>query len=290
MKKLMIFLLTLVLISSCQRFNNADKKANHAERIVLISKQYTEIIHALGAEKDVVAVDLSSIYPEKVKKLPTVGYHRALSIEGLLAAKPTLIMHDGINSLGPDHIVKQIMDLEIPMKTFHTKAKDVASTKALIHEIANYFHKEAAADSLCKILDNQINEARKNATKFTEKPRVLVVHFGRASNVYLVMSNGGAVGKMIAWAGAEMAVPDTSGMQHLSAEIISEYNPDVILLTDYGYDRLGSDEKIKELPGISSTAAALNNRIYRVNECDMVYLGPRSGAITLALQKLIHQR
>jgi len=81
-------------LSGCSRFTNEDDKKDQKERIVCIAKQYSEIIYALGADQDIVAVDVSSTYPPQIKKLPTVGYHRALSAEGILAAKPTLILHD----------------------------------------------------------------------------------------------------------------------------------------------------------------------------------------------------
>lgn len=272
----------------CGRFGNQDEKQNNKERIVVISKQYCEIIYALGAEKDIVAVDVSSVYPPEVKKLPTVGYHRALSLEGILSAKPTLILTNGWKEMGPEHIVKQLKDLKIPMKFFSTKTVNIDSTKALIKEMGSYFQKEEKADSLCKKLDTEIKTAVENAKQYSDTPKVLIIHFGRASNIYLVISRKGAAGKMIEWAGGTMAVTDTSGMKQLSAEVVSKYDPDVILLTDFGYDRLGSPEKIKELPGIGSTRAARNNRIYRVEEHDLIYLGPRTGENTLKLQKLIH--
>jgi len=84
-------------------------------------------------------------------------------------------------------------------------------------------------------------------------------------------------------------VDDERGMRQLSAEVVAASNPDVILLTDFGYDRLGTNQKIMELPGIAGTKAAQNNRIYRVEEHDMVYIGPRTGENVLMLQKLIHQ-
>ena len=51
---------------------------------------------------------------------------------------------------------------------------------------------------------------------------------------------------MIEWAGGEMAI-ESDGMQRMaSPEIIAQANPDVILVTDFGYDRLGgSIDQIK---------------------------------------------
>ncbi len=290
MKKIFFITISVTLLfTGCGRFDNKDEKQDHKERIVCISKQYTEIIYALGAEQDLVAVDISSVYPPQVKKLPTVGYHRALSLEGVLAANPTLIFRGGKKNMGPEHVSKQLEDLKIPMKDFESKSNDIESTKQLIREMGQYFHKEGRADTLCQKLDTDMNVALEAAKQYTDVPNVLVIHFGQASNIYMVMSQKSTAGKMIEWAGGNMCIKDTTGMKQLSAEAVTKSDPDVILLTDFGYDRLGTPEKIKELPGVSLTKAFKNNRIYRIEENNLVYLGPRTGENTVKLQKLIHQ-
>lgn len=286
MKYLISIAALTILFYGCGRFGNKDEKREQAERIVCIAKQYSEIIYALGAEKDIVAVDISSTYPPQIKKLPTVGYHRALSAEGILAAKPTLILHD--NNIGPEHVVKQLTDLKIPMKVFGKYGNSIAGTDSLIREMGAYFHCEQKADSLCAKLDMDIKNAFDSVKLYKDTVKVLVIHFGQASNVYLVMTKKSTAARMIEWAGGKMAVDDEKGMKQLSAEVIAASDPDVILLTDFGYDRLGTQEKIKELPGIAGTRAAKNNRIYRIEEHDVVYMGPRTGENTLMLQKIIH--
>ena len=288
MKKINILVIVIFFSYGCGRFDNEDKKEGNKERIVCIAKQYSEITCALGAQQDIVAVDVSSTYPEELKKLPTVGYHRALSAEAILAMKPTLILQD--NNIGPEHVVKQLNDLKIPMKNFNKYQNTIAGTDSLIREMGTYFHREKQADSLCKILDNDMKNALANATQFRDSVKVLIIHFGQASNNYLVMTKKSTAARMIEWAGGKMAVDDEKGMKQLSPEIVAASDPDVILLTDIGYDRLGgSPEKIKELPGVSSTKAFKNNRIFRIEEHDIVYLGPRTGQNVLLIQKLIHQ-
>jgi iron complex transport system substrate-binding protein len=287
MFKNIIILLLAITFFACERFGKKTVQETAQERIVCISKQYSEIIFALGAEKDLVAVDISSVYPPQIKKLPTVGYHRALSTEGILAAKPTLILHD--NNIGPETVQKQLEDLKIPMKVFSKGDGSIDSTKILIKAMGVYFQQEKRADSLCLKLDADMQIALDSAKKYSNKPKVLIIHFGQATNAYLVMTKRSTAAKMLNWAGAEMAVDDVKGMRQLSAEVVAASDPDIIILTDFGYDRLGTNEKIMELPGISGTKAAKNHRIYRVEENNLVYLGPRTGENTLMLQKLIHQ-
>jgi len=274
----------LVLLSGC-RFNNEDRQP-HQERIVSLSKQYSEILYALGANRDLVAVDLSSTYPPEIKSLPTVGYHRALSAEGIVAVKPTLILHD--NNVGPEHVMRQLEQLKLPMKVFQTSAVDIPSTKALISEMGQYFHQEARAQTLNQKLDRDMAEAAQRAAGYTAKPKVMLIHFGRANNIYLTITRASVAGKMIDWAGGEIPIGGERGMLQLSPEVAALADPDVLLLTDFGYDRLGSPEEAFALPGIAATRAAKNKRIHRVEEHDLVYLGPRTGENVLRLQELIH--
>ena len=284
MKRYLTLALLTLLLSGC-RFKNEDRR-EHQQRIVCLSKQYNEILYALGSERDLVAVDLSSTYPPEIKSLPTVGYHRALSVEGLVSVKPTLIIHD--NNVGPEHVMRQLEQLKIPMKVFETKGVDIPSTKALMSEMGRYFHQEARAESLNRRLDLDMEKALRRSSAYSTKPKVLVIHFGRAMNIYLTITQASTAGKMIEWAGGEIPIRGERGMVQLSPEVIAAADPEVLLLTDFGYDRLGSAEQVTTLPGVDTTRAARNKRIYRVEENDLVYIGPRTGENVLKLQALIH--
>lgn len=277
--------------SACGRFGSADTKGAHAQRLVSVSKQYTEIIYALGAQDDLVAVDISSVYPPEAKQLPTVGYHRALSLEGMLAAKPTMILRGGPTNVAPEHVVRQLEALRIPMKDFTMPSDDIEGAKALFRDMGAFFHKEREADSLCAQLDADMAKALAAAAQQVDTPSVAVIHYGRQNNAYLVMTGRSTAAKMVRWAGGRMAIDDSArGMLPLtSPEVIAKSNPDVILLTDFGYDRLAGRDDILALPGVGATKAAREGRIFRVEENDLVYIGPRTGRNVLALQALIRQ-
>jgi iron complex transport system substrate-binding protein len=283
----------LACFAGCGRFAN---KANDTagDRVVVISPIYNEIIWALGAQDKVVGVDLSSTYPPEIKNVQTVGYHRALSAEGILSLHPSAILTDG--NIGPPQVVDQIKQLNIPVKSFDSKNNSIDGTKSLIREIGAYFHTEDAAEKLCSKLDSQMAEALEKVKQYSDHPRVAIIHFGRASNVYMVVGKRGegdaaGAGQMVEWAGGEMAV-NTDGMQRMaSPEVIAQANPDVILVTDFGFDRLGGSlDQIKALPGVDTSNAAKNNRIYRVEENVLMYFGPRTGENIEKVADLIHQK
>jgi iron complex transport system substrate-binding protein len=293
MRRLLFIVLIAAAAGGCSRFGNTAKTGQEAVRAVVISQAYNEIIWALGAQDQVVGVDYSSTWPPEVKKATTVGYHRALSTEGILSLKPTVIIHDG--NIGPPQVVEQLEQLNVPMKTFEAKNNSIEGAKALMREMGAYFHKEARAEELCQKLDADMAKALDEAKQYTDHPRVAVIHYGRASNIYLLVGasgsgDAGAAGQMVRWAGGEMAIQQ-AGMQRMtSPEIVAQANPDVVLMTEFGYDRLsGSNEKIMELPGVSTSNAAKNGRIYRVEEHDLMYFGPSTGEGVSKLVKLIHQ-
>ena len=267
--------------------------AQSAQRVVCIGQALNEMIYALGAQNDLVGVDLSSTFPPEIKKLPNVGYHRALSAEGILSLRPNLVIHD--NNIGPENVVRQLQELQVPMKTFEAKNDSLEGLKALLREMGAYFHKEQRARELIAQIDREMGEAQQALKNYPDHPRVAVIHFGRASNVYLVVGNGGggdagSAGQMVQWAGGQMAI-QKFGMQRMtSPEVIAQSNPDVILITEYGFDRLGSTEAVKMLPGVAETNAARNNRIYRVPEHELMYFGPDIGRNVIELAKLIHRK
>jgi iron complex transport system substrate-binding protein len=152
-----------------------------------------------------------------------------------------------------------------------------------------YFHKEHQADSLSNLLDAGMKMAMDLVKQYTDSPKVMVLQFGRVVNNYLIITGRGVPGKIIKWAGGVIPFKGGRGMAPFSAEVIAKTDPDVILMTDFGFDRLGGSlDKIKELPGIGTTKAAHNNRIYRIDERDINYITPATGQTVLKIAKLIH--
>jgi iron complex transport system substrate-binding protein len=291
-RRILLAVVLTCLLTGCSRFGNKSAGQAGPQRIVCIGEAYNEMIYALGAQESLVGVDYSSTYPSEIKKLPTVGYHRALSAEGILSLKPTLIIDD--DNIGPDSVVRQLQALHIPMKTFPSKNDSIEGTKALMREMGTFFHKEKRAEELCAQMDSEMAAAALAVKKYKTTPRVAVIHYGRASNTYLIVGDGGGgdagtAGSMVKLAGGQLAIQQPGMQRMASPEIIAKSNPQVILMTEYGFDRLGSAEQAKTLPGVAETDAARNNKIYRVPEHDLMYYGPDTGNAIMRLAQIIHQ-
>lgn len=289
MKSILLVASITALLSGCGRFGNKETDGKRDQRIVCLSKHLTEMVFALGKGHDLVAVDLSSTYPDSAKLLKTVGYHRALNPEGIIAMKPDLVIHS--NDIGPENVLPQITKAGLNVKAFGG-ANTIDSARLLLTDLGKFFGVETRADSIIKKMDAEISIAKEkvNNLHLTDTPTVMIIHFGRANNVYFVMSGRkGAGDKMIALAGGKTASYDAKGARQISAEAVAIANPDVIIATDFGYDQMGSMEKfISDVPGVALTNAGKNKRIYRFEEHDLIYFGPRTGENILKLLNLIH--
>lgn len=283
MRKIWISLVVVAICSGC-RFGKQATTVG-ADRVVSVSKQLTELLFALHQGDKIVGVDLSSTYPAEATKRTTVGYHRLLNTEGIVSLNPTVVVHQG--DVAPPNVMTQLQDIGIPVKVYPA-APTIDSTRYLIRRLGKEFGQDTAADRLLIKLDGEMRKADSLVQTYASKPRVLILHFGRQRNQYFVMGTKGTANELIRLADGHN-VEYTSSFRTLSPEVIVQLQPDIILATDFGYDRLGSKEKFGDLPGIALTPAFKNGKIYRVEEHDLVYFGPRSGAVIMDIARLIHQ-
>ena len=116
-----------------------------------------------------------------------------------------------------------------------------------------------------------------------------MIHFGRASNVYMLVgrraaaATAAAAGQMVRVGGRRAWRCRQAGMQRMaSPEIVAQANPDVILMTEFGYDRLGWLEGPGRRRCRASPRAAPRRPAASIAsaEHELMYFGPRPGKST----------
>ena len=87
-------LILLILASGIAQAAAKDlcSPAEDPSRVVVAGGSIAEILYALEAGGLIVAVDSTAAYLPGTSALPSVGYVRNLSAEGILALKPSLIL------------------------------------------------------------------------------------------------------------------------------------------------------------------------------------------------------
>lgn len=285
MKKIFVYVaLAVFILTACDR-PGESKKEGDGQRIVCLSKHLTEMVFALGKGHLLVGVDQSSSYPESAGNITKVGYHRALNAEGIIALNPDLVIHS--NDIGPETVLPQIEKAGLKVKAFGG-ANTIDSTRLLLKELGSFFGEERRADSLINVFNQGLARAADTlkARNIHDSLKVMIIHFGQRNNNYFVMSGRNGVGdKMIRLSGCTPA----QGVREMSPEAVAIANPDVIIATDYGFDKMGSMDKfIATVPGVALTNAGKNRRVVRFEEHDLIYFGPRSGDNIIKLIQDLH--
>ena len=275
--------LLIIAVCACARSDNHAS----ANRVVSVSKQINEFMYDIGAQDNIVGRDLTSIYPGEITKLPSVGYHRALSAEGIISLKPTLFLTDG--NVGPAAVIDQLKKVGIPVLILKP-GSTLDSAQMLMTQLGSRFHRERAADSVIALWRAGMDSVWSDTLQWTGKPRprVLIMHMGQIVNNYLGVGGGGPADQMLRWAGATNAIDSTASMTRLNPELIAKLAPDIIIATDVGFDRLGSAARFATLPGVNLTPAGKSQRIYRIDETELLYFGPRTPATVKKLEAMLH--
>ncbi|MDN5864053.1 MAG: ABC transporter substrate-binding protein [Gammaproteobacteria bacterium] len=261
--------------------------AGPGDRVVCVSKQINEFIYAIGAEDHLVAHDLTSVYPPQIKKLTSVGYHRALSAEGIISMHPSVFLTDG--NVGPRAVLEQLRKVGIPVKVM-APGKTMEGAQQLMLRLGKYFHREQAAGKVVAQWRAKMAKIRQQSKSWAGKPepRVLLIHFGQIINNYLAVGRGSPADQIIEWAGGVNAITKKAGMVRLTPEMIAKSRPDVIIANNVAFERFGNAEKFEQLPGVGLTPAARSGRIYMIPEQAIIYFGPRTPDTVLKLAKLLH--
>jgi iron complex transport system substrate-binding protein len=272
----------LALAAAC-----AGGDAAPRARVVGVSKQINEYLYDIHAESVLVARDLTSLFPAAIQKLPSVGYHRALSAEGILSMRPTMLLTDG--NLGPDAVVGQVRKVGVPVLVLEP-GKTLDGAEQLMARLGVEFHREARADSVLATWRADMARALADSSRWAgePRPRVLVMHLGQIANDYLAVKRGTPADQIVRWAGGVNAVDSAGGMLRLTPELIARAAPDVIIATDVGFDRTGGVEQFAKLPGVVLTPAGRARRIYRADESMVMYFSPRTPAALRTITAWLH--
>ncbi len=275
--RLSLFLTLITLGAHCLSANDA---ATHSEedsrRIIGIGGAATEIVYALGAGDEVVAVDLSSTYPREVMSLPKVGYIRAISPEGVLSMNPGLVVTT--ESMGPPAAKEAMKQVSVPV----VWCPEPESPEALYEGIAlvgEALAQEEAAQALVAQIQAQLAAVSAGTATWSEKPKVLFFLQPPSMNrAGMAAGNDTRADELIKLSGGQNALVGVTKYQPITAESILAAQPDVILMgsaAGHGASQ-GNVDYLVNLPALQSVPAVKNGQVLIVPMDDLSF-GPRLG-------------
>jgi iron complex transport system substrate-binding protein len=249
-----IFLLLLIGLS-IQTFAVTPK------RIITLSGALTETTDALGFGKNIVAVDVTSIYPAYVGSLPKVSKNRSVSAEGLISFRPDLVLApEGSVS---KEIAYQLKSAGITLVNIKQEYS-VSGSIVFIKAVATALQSTEKGEALAKQTQAKIDKALAAVKKTSKMPKVLFI-YARGTGVMLVAGQHTNIDAIITLAGGRNAAQGFNDFKPYTTEALVEANPDVILMFDFGLSSLGGADGVLKMPGVAQTTAGKNKRIVQMD-------------------------
>ncbi len=244
---------------------NITPLSMQADRIVSLAPNLTEILFALGLEKEIVRVTLFSDYPPAALKKPKVGTFWQPNIEAIIAAKPNLIVTLAFEQ--QKNLAERLKRINYNCVTVNIeKVNDLFEA---IETIGTATGKQSEANELIINIREKLDKL--SALVGTErKVRVLWVV---QREPLRVAGQNTFINEMIELAGGENAISSTlHKYPPIGAEQVIACGADVIIEPSMQQDDLLAQQYWSRFENIPAVA---NKRIYTINGDIVSRLSPR---------------
>lgn len=228
-------------------------------RIVSAGASVTDLLIDLGAEKQIVGIDATSQLNNK--DVPNIGYHRQLSVEGVLSLSPTLLL--GSEEMGPKPVLTKLDNAGVKVVALPS-APTVAALKQRITQVANLTDKQSKAAPLLRAVDEKRAQLKRHALTSTQQGIFLLVHQGRPASIAGANTTPNTLIELI---GATNPAANTvTSYKPLSPEALLGFNPDFILVMQRSLDQLGGLTGLANaVPLLEKTQAFQQNKILAID-------------------------
>jgi iron complex transport system substrate-binding protein len=197
------------------------------QRVVSLSPTHTEMMFAIGAGDQLVAVDQFSDYPAEAQELPNELSAFDNNVEAIAAYEPDLVLIGGdFSGLGPQLDELGIAWWDGPAPT------TIDGAYRQIEELGAATGRDAEADALVASMQAEIDEI----VAATPTPSEPLTVFHELDDTLFSLDSTTLFGELYGLLGlrniADTAEGDSGGYPQLSAEFVVSADPDFIFLAD----------------------------------------------------------
>jgi iron complex transport system substrate-binding protein len=254
-------------------------------RIISLIPAVTEMLFAIGAGPQVVAVSSFDRYPPEVEKLQRVGALIDPDVERILSLRPDLVAIYGSQA----DLRVQLERAKVPVYVYtHAELPDVFTT---MRAVGARVGREKAAADLARTIEGRVSAVRARVAG-RARPRTLIVFDRETLALRGIYASGGYgfIHDMVSAAGGDNVLADMK-LQAVQAttELILARRPEVILeLRGEPVPRDVREREIGIWGSLSSAPAVRNGRIYFIDQQLTVIPGPRVADAVELIARTLH--
>ncbi|MFO7303270.1 MAG: ABC transporter substrate-binding protein [Acidobacteriota bacterium] len=277
--------LILAAAAACGRPAPSEPAAPTEARVISLVPAATEMLFAIGAGADMVAVSSFDRYPPEVERLPRVGALIDPDFERILSLRPTLV----VVYASQDELIARLGAASVPVYQYvHAAEGALAHIPRTMRELGQLLGREAAAEEAAGAIEGAIERIRQQVAG-RERVRTAVV-FGREAGALRGIWVAGGVGFLhealeAAGGGNVFADIRREGLQ-ASTELMLARAPDVIIeiRTSGGVDA----SPLEAWGRLAAIPATRTGRIYELTDPLFSIPGPRIVEIVRTFARVLH--
>ncbi|WP_110968896.1 heme/hemin ABC transporter substrate-binding protein [Pseudomonas huaxiensis] len=269
-------------------FNPAHAADSLPQRWVSAGGALSEWIAELGAESRLVGVDTTSQHPESLKSLPSIGYQRQLSAEGVLSLRPDVLV--GTEEMGPPPVLSQIRGAGVRVELFSSRA-DLEAVQGNLKHLGELLGKTEQAEQRFADYRQQLETLRTRikAVQGSEQAPGVILLVGHAGGKPMIAGTDTAGAWLVEQAGGRNLATH-QGYKNFSGEALAALNPQVVVFADRALTGDAALQALlKENPALAASRAAKEKRLIDLDPTLLVGgLGPRLPASLQALAQAFY--
>ena len=255
--------------------NHGAQASELPQRWVSAGGALSEWVTALGGESKLVGVDTTSQHPASLKALPSIGYQRQLSAEGILSLRPQILV--GTEEMGPPPVLVQIRSAGVQVEMFSAQP-DLPTLQGNLQHLGKLLGDKARASELFAGYEQALEQQKSWVTKaqVTQKAPGVLLLLGHAGGKPLIAGKDTAADWVLQQAGGRNLATH-SGYKPFSVESLAGLSPDVLVFSDRALSGDAARAALfKENPILAATPAAKSGRVFELDPTLLVGgLGPR---------------
>ena len=254
--------------------------------IVVAGGSITEILYFIEQENRIIGVDVTSNYPKEAKKLPSIGYVRSLSTEGILSLNPKLIL--GENDMGPPLVINQLKEINMDLRII----PEEQTSYGIVDKI------KCVASILGCIDSADIRVTNDLMPTIMELETLVDLNESNKKNVMLILSmqgtspivagRGTSGDNFIKMAGAKNVFDSFEGWKPVSEESIINVNPEFFIIPSRDMHKGSNVKNLTTNPIFINTEAGANKNFIFEDSMAMLGFGPRTIDIALKVAKKLY--
>ena len=268
--------LALVTLASCGDDDDGDTAAEGTtttaaadvpERIVSLSPTATEMLFAIDAGDQVVAVDDQSNYPEEAPRTDLSGFEP--NVEAIVAEDPDLVVLS--EDTGDVLAGLEAADVEALVLPAATTLDDSYDQIEQLGDATG--HGDEAAD----VVQGMKDDIEEITSSLPERSGDAPTYYHELDQTFFTATSSTFIGQVYGLVGLENiadSADDGSGYPQLSAESILDANPDLIFLADTKCCAQNA-ETVAARPGWASLDAVTSGRVIELDDDVASRWGPR---------------